>query len=249
MGTYKTTVACLSLFHTPSVRSNGEFMKLKSNVLIVLTAGLLVAVVGLIVSGDFVRLGYYNPGLGYTLLDVGLGALVVYAIVGAIVERSERREWKSTLANHFDRLGNVLATVYLLIAPIAERFDTATMREFEDHQKYLERGKRDLNNSLDQFRDALPTKLKVVLVDCVSGFTELIGLLSETRKIGAAEYGRMITFRSRSLDLQEKMCRLFDEIGQYAPYWNSEIFRKRLDSYRDWFQQHGSDQGGSVIVP
>jgi hypothetical protein len=224
-------------------------MKPKSDVLIVLTAGLLVAVLGLIVSRDFVRLGYYNSGLGYTLLDIGLGALVVYAVVETIVARSKTREWKPTLANHFDRLGNDLATVYLTIAPIAARFDTATMRDFEDHQKYLEWGKRDLNNTLDQFRDALPRKLKVALVDCVSGLSELIGLLTDTRKIGGAEYGRMITFRSMSLDLQEKMCLLFDEISQYAPYWKSEIFRKRLDSYRDWFQQHGSDQGRSVMVP
>lgn len=224
--------------------------KTKTDVLIVI-AGLLVAIFGLIVSGDFVKpwVGYYSPGLGYAFFDLGLGALVVYVIVETIVERSRAREWKQTLANHFDRLGNGLATVYLTIAPIAERFDTLTMQELEDHQRYLEWGKRELNGTYNQFREVFPTDVSVIMFDCISGLTELIDLLAETRKMGAAEYGRMITFRSKSLELQDKMCTLFDKIGEYAPYWKSDIFRKRLESYRDWYQKNGSDRGKAVLTP
>jgi hypothetical protein len=64
--------------------------------------GLAVAIVGAIISGDFVKpwVGPYFPGLGYALVDVGLGAFLVFIFIErllsrerSIVQDRERRLW------------------------------------------------------------------------------------------------------------------------------------------------------------
>jgi hypothetical protein len=71
-------------------------MNLGKSFTITLSMGALAVIVGLTVTGDFVRpwVGYYNPGLGYTFVDVGFGAFIVFIFIDRLLLRERREYWK-----------------------------------------------------------------------------------------------------------------------------------------------------------
>lgn len=196
--------------------------------------GTVLMLAGLLIAGYF---GW--SGLGYALFDVGLGSIIVYAIVENFGRRSFANQWKSLLDTRFHDLIENLMHGYLTVVMTARQFKTTTVQECDEQRDFLQWGKKPLEAMITTFGDILPPRLRVALSDCLNGLNDVLNILDEIVKVGKIDGSDVITFQELTLNFVESVCTMIDNLGDYTPDIKPEAFHKYLETYRKWYAEYG----------